>query len=181
MKNTTIINLFGGPGSGKSTICADLFAKLKWSGIDCEMSLEYAKEKVWEKSLDVLENQIYIFGKQYHNLFRLNGKVDIVITDSPILLSLIYDKNNCQNLNNLVMQEFNKFNNINFFVNRSKNYNPNGRMQTEEQAKEIDNKVKNFLNKQSINYEIIEGNLYARNIIHNILIKKGLVPEESGF
>ena len=41
-----VVNLFAGPGSGKSTTCAGLFSKLKLAGIYCEMVLEYAKELV---------------------------------------------------------------------------------------------------------------------------------------
>lgn len=41
-----VINLFAGPGSGKSTTCAGVFNKLKLAGINCEMALEYAKDKV---------------------------------------------------------------------------------------------------------------------------------------
>ena len=53
-----VVNLFAGPGSGKSTTCAGVFSKLKLIGINCEMALEYAKDKVWENSLDVLNDQI---------------------------------------------------------------------------------------------------------------------------
>jgi len=67
-KETLIVNLFGGPGTGKSTLCADLFAKLKWRHTNCEMALEFAKDKVWEESFKVLDNQIYIFGQRPLNL-----------------------------------------------------------------------------------------------------------------
>ena len=63
-----VVNLFAGPGSGKSTTCAGVFSKLKLAGVNCEMALEYAKDKVWENSLDVLDDQIYVFGKQLHRL-----------------------------------------------------------------------------------------------------------------
>lgn len=66
-----VINLFAGPGSGKSTTCAGVFSKLKLAGVNCEMALEYAKDKVWEQSFHTLDNQIYIFGKQLHRLWRL--------------------------------------------------------------------------------------------------------------
>ena len=46
--NTLVINLFSGPGVGKSTTAAMVFAKLKMNGVDCEMALEFAKEKVWD-------------------------------------------------------------------------------------------------------------------------------------
>ena len=58
-KDTLIINLIGGPGSGKSTTAAGLFYKLKQMGIDCEMALEFAKDNVWEESLMTLNDQIY--------------------------------------------------------------------------------------------------------------------------
>ena len=74
-KNTLIVNLFAGPGTGKSTVCAQLFSELKWDGISCEMALEFAKDKVWEESYSVLENQTYIFGKQLHRITRKNKRV----------------------------------------------------------------------------------------------------------
>ena len=49
MKNTIIVNLFGGPGTGKSTGAAYIFSQLKLAGIDCEFVSEFAKDKVWER------------------------------------------------------------------------------------------------------------------------------------
>lgn len=90
-KKTLVVNLFAGLGAGKSSLCAHIFAALKWRDINCEMSREWAKDKVLEGSSHVLKNQMYIFGKQQHRLFSLKNEVDIVITDSPLLLSIIYD------------------------------------------------------------------------------------------
>ena len=69
---TLICNLFAGPGAGKSTMMAAVFAELKWRGIDCEMVTEYAKDKVWEGSPHVLDCQPYIFGKQSFRIHRMN-------------------------------------------------------------------------------------------------------------
>ena len=60
---TKIINLFGGPGCGKSTTASGIFYELKKRGYECELSPEFAKDKVWEDSLRTLDDQIYIFGK----------------------------------------------------------------------------------------------------------------------
>jgi len=157
MNNALIVNLFSGPGSGKSSTCAGLFSWLKWQGVECEMAMEYAKEKVWEGSLNVLDNQIYIFGKQHHRIFRLKEKVSVVVTDSPLLLSLIYDSDNNVHLRNLVLNEVGKCNNLNIFLNRKKKYCPNGRIQNEQEAKAIDDKIINMFFHLQLPYEKIDG------------------------
>ena len=57
-KRTIMVNLWGGPGTGKSTLMADVFAELKWRGVDCEQAPEFAKEKVWESTDSELDEQI---------------------------------------------------------------------------------------------------------------------------
>lgn len=146
-KKPLIVNLFGGPGSGKSTTCAGIFHLLKLKGFNCEMALEYAKDKVWEESYKTLENQIYIFGHQLHRIFRLKDKVDIIITDSPLVLSLFYDKERSVNLKNLVLEEFHKYNNLNILIerNETEKYNSSGRYQSFEEAKDIDFQLRKLL------------------------------------
>jgi hypothetical protein len=156
MKETLVINLFGGPGVGKSTLCASVFARLKIMGIDCEMATEYAKDMVWEESYKKLENQIYIFGKQHARVNRLLGKVDVVITDSPLLNSIVYDKTNNIELRNLVLSEFKKLNTLNFYIHRRLNYEENGRVQTLEQAIDVDNAYLNIITNNNIEYSEIE-------------------------
>lgn len=145
-----VINLFAGPGSGKSTTCAGVFSQLKLAGVNCEMALEYAKDKVWEKSFHTLDNQIYIFGKQLHKLWRLKDQVDVIITDSPLLFSIHYDKTNNMAFEALVLDQFDEFENRNYFIHRDINYNPKGRIQTAEEACSIDTDIDNMLHKYSI-------------------------------
>ena len=161
-----VINLFAGPGSGKSTTCAGVFAKLKLAGINCEMALEYAKDKVWENSHEVLDDQIYVFGKQLHRIFRLKDKVEVVITDSPVLLSILYDKSENPYLRDLVLDQFNKFDNRNYFIHRNTIYNPKGRLQTESEAKEIDKVLIDLLGKFEVNYKNVDKD-YAADVIFN--------------
>ena len=65
-----LINLFGAPGAGKSTGAAYIFSKLKMHGINAELVTEFAKDKVWEESKEVLNNKEKIFGKQYFKISR---------------------------------------------------------------------------------------------------------------
>lgn len=166
-----VINLFAGPGTGKSTTMAGVFSELKWRGVNCEMAPEFAKEKVWEKSTDILRNQIYVFGKQYNTIHRLLGQVDMIVTDSPLLLSTIYGTNETEKFHELVLETFNKQNNLNIFLDREKGYNPKGRLQTEEEAKEKDREVLTLLDKYGVKYKILPARRETMNQIADMAIK----------
>lgn len=165
MKNTLHINFYSGPGCGKSTIAAQLFSILKWNKIDCELVSEYAKQITWEESYKKLNNQIYLFAKQLYKHKILEGKVDVIITDSPLPLNCIYDADRTKHLKDLVFSEFNKFNNLNFLLTREKDYNPNGRNQTKEQAILIDAQVKELLDDNYIIYDTLPGNANTAELI----------------
>ncbi len=138
-----VVNLFAGPGSGKSTTAAFLFYYLKSKNCNVELIQEYAKSQVYEGSYHKLNNQVYITAKQYKKLkdIATNSKenVQLVITDSPLLLGRIYCKsksyyNEYSALLNVLNAEFD---NVNVFVKRVKPYNPFGRLQTVEESDEI--------------------------------------------
>lgn len=154
-QDTVIINFVGGPGSGKSTAAAYLFSILKYARVSCELVTEYAKDKTWEESFKVLDNQVYVFSNQYHKLNRLLGKVKFIITDSPIILSLIYDKEDNKELQNLVMSSYNKMNNLTFLIQRQGDYIAEGRSQTEEEARLIDADILDKLSKNNIDFSFI--------------------------
>lgn len=166
---TKVINLFGGPCAGKSTLASLLFYNLKTQGLSCEMALEYAKDKVWEESYSTLHNQIYVFGKQHHRMWRLNDKVDVIITDSPLLMSIEYDSTNNSIFRELVLFEYNKYNNINFFIERSDKYVQEGRIQTLDEAIKIDNSIKETLENLHIPYiSIPQGEEGAKIVLETL-------------
>lgn len=154
---TIVINFFAGPGAGKSSMSAALFAALKFRGINCELATEYAKDKVWEESFGVFHDQVYIFGKQLHRIRRLLGKVEVIITDSPILMSLYYGKNESETFKRLVLEEHNRVNSLNVLLVRKKPYEPKGRMQTEDEAKGIDVEMRKLLEENQIPYIVVDG------------------------
>lgn len=150
-----VINFWAGPGAGKSSTMAQIFALLKWEGVNCEMAPEFAKELVWGKRFNTLDDQLYVFAKQHHRLWRLKDQVDVILTDSPLPLSIIYDTSQNMLFHDFVMDRFNQYDNINYFLERTKPYNPAGRMQTEKEANGIDIKIKYFLMSSDINHTAI--------------------------
>lgn len=168
-----VVNLFAGPGAGKSTTRAGVFHKLKLKGYNVEEATEYAKDLTWDKRFNTLACQPYVFGKQLYRLERLKDQVQAVITDSPLLLGSIYmGKDEPLSLMHLIEDKFNSFNNLNFFIKRVKPYNPKGRNQTEEEAQEIDSKVKTYLFRRGIDYTVLDGNEEAAEIIANTVAER---------
>ena len=157
MKNTLIVNLFGGAGIGKSTLMARIFSELKVQGYDCEMVTEFAKDLVWEKRNETFKDELYIFAKQNHRLFRVNGKVDIIVTDRPLLLTNAYNQDD-KELCSLCLKTFNQYNNLNFLLKRETVYQENGRNQSEEEAIQIDKITQDLLESNEINYYIVNNN-----------------------
>ena len=133
-----IINLIGEPSAGKSTIAAELFAKMKKAGYNVELVTEYAKDMVWENR---------------------NDKVDYVITDAPLILSLYYlDKSNTPlSFAPFIKDVVSQYDNDYFFIKRTHKYESIGRYQTEEEAKIISKDLLNLLIENNINFT----NLYS--------------------
>lgn len=157
MKNTLVVNLFGGPGCGKSTLMAAIFHQLKLKGYDCEMVTEFMKDLVWEKRTETFKDELYIFAKQNHRLFRVNGKVDIIVTDRPLLLTNAYNQDD-KELCSLCLKTFNQYNNLNFLLKRETVYQENGRIQSEEEAMQIDKITEDLLKSNRINYYTVNNN-----------------------
>lgn len=152
-RNTVVVNLYGGPGTGKSTTGAKLYGRLKAGQVESELVREYIKDWVWEgrpvKSFD----QVYILAKQARKEQILYGAVDIIVTDAPMWLSPIYEsKYGCAPyICDDIVYKFQKeaesrgVKYLHIFLNRVKPYNPNGRHQTAEEAKKIDEEIKAYL------------------------------------
>lgn len=173
MKKTIVINLFAGPGVGKSTIAAGIYYELKCKGISCELSGEVAKDKVWEDNPEALLDQPYIFGKQQHRIRRLYNKVDYVISDSPILLSIAYSREKSDTFNKYIIEQHNKYNCLNFYIVRNEyedGYDQLGRVENLNQSIEKDNQILSILKDNNIDYTIISGD-NSKEMVTNILKK----------
>jgi len=93
MVKTTVINLLGAGAVGKSTTAAGIFYRLKqFHNVHCELIQEYVKTWAWQGKRPSKFDQLYLLGKQSQTESRLYGKVDYIITDSPIILSPFYEE-----------------------------------------------------------------------------------------
>lgn len=154
-KKTTIINLYGGPGTGKSTSAAYLYYLLKKDGANVELVREYVKDWAWEKRTINTYDQIYFLGKQVRRESMLYGKVDWIVTDSPVMMNLYYAQKYCTHtLGEGVRSASLAFyrqakedghHHIHVFLKRTKPYVAEGRYQTEAEAREIDDGIKRVL------------------------------------
>lgn len=172
-KRTHIVNLIGGPGVGKSTLSALIYAKLKLQNdkFVVEYVQEFAKQLVWTKNFDVLNNQYYVTQYQYKLLKQMNGEVDYIVTDGPICQGLYYNLHNKDNISNIdktekfILTSHNEFHNINIFLKRGTfEYESQGRLQTEEEAKEIDVILKHLLKQNNVNFVEFDADSSDENI-----------------
>ena len=145
-----VINLFGGPGTGKSTTAAALFALMKREGYNVELVTEFAKDLVWTERNKELNDEVYIFGKMYHKLWRLRDKVDYVIIDSPLPTCLYYDNERIDHFRDFVLSAFHTFKNTNFLLKRNFKYQEEGRIQTEEEADLVDKDIRSMLERDHV-------------------------------
>ena len=161
MKKTIVVNLFGGPGSGKSTGAAYVFAMLKMRGINCELVTEFAKDKTWEHNMEALSNQAYVFGKQCYRMSRCANQVDVIITDSPLALSVVYnhDPHLGETFNQMVLEVFGSYENLNYMLQRVKPYNPIGRNQTEAESDDISRTIECLLVEHNIDFVHKHGDI----------------------
>lgn len=169
-----LVNLFGTPGAGKSTGAAYIFSQLKLVGINVELITEYAKDKVWEESKEVFNNQAYIFGKQYFRISRCENKVDVIVTDCPLLLSAFYNNSEVlgEEFNSLVNKVFNSYDSINYLLLRTKPYNPIGRFQTEEESDALVAPMEDMLDKYNVKYKIAKGNVLGYDDILKDIVSR---------
>lgn len=105
---TIVVNMFGGPGAGKTTAAHQVAAELSKAGYLVEYAPEFAKQVAWARNNEANDlesrvlaantlnglpaNQHYIWMHQKREVEQYLGMCDFVVTDSPTLLSCLYVK-----------------------------------------------------------------------------------------
>lgn len=157
-KQPIVINGYGGPGAGKSTACMEITAALKKEGYNAEYVQEYAKELVYEKDMEMLdgspEHQYEILKEQTRRMDRLYDQVDFIVTDSPVMLNTIYNKQLTPEYESFVNELQEEYINYSFFMERDvSNFEEEGRIHNLTESIEKDNEIKDMLQRNEIKYK----------------------------
>lgn len=155
--NTIVINAFAGPGAGKTTSAWEIASALKKAGFSVELAPEYAKELVWTDRADLLDgseaNQLEVLQEQTRRIDVLYGKVDFILTDSPLILNSTYLAEYDSDYEALNMELFAQYHNFSYYVERDPEpnaYEPEGRIHSYEQSLAIDEQLKSTLKRLNI-------------------------------
>lgn len=154
MEKKLLVNLFSGPGGGKSLVSAELYQELKKRHYETELVSEFAKECVLEGNLNAIKNQIYLFGCQLYRQECAYDVAQITITDSPLLLNCIYNPDYSEHLVNLVFEQHCNFNNLNIMLNRGDNHehSMSGRIHSLTESIQIDKQIRHLLDSTETPY-----------------------------
>lgn len=167
--NTVVLNLVAGPGAGKSTVAAQLFAELKKTGMTVELLPEPVKRHIYEDNRTIITHQIGLFGEELYQLDNLVGKVDCVIQDFSLLLNAVYDRSNNALFKALVIQEYSRFRNLDFFINRDGvEFQESGRIHTLDESLEIDKKIKDVYSYANAPYIEVSSLTAVDEILNHI-------------
>ncbi len=175
-----VINFFGAPGAGKSTAALGLANVLKRAWLHCEYVPEFAKDTIWMETSHLLSRQNWVLANQELRLGMLEGKIDYAVIDGPLPLSAFYAPPHYpQAFKDLCFHFFNSYENVNFFVNRSHQYTPIGRLQNEAQSDAIALEMKEFLSANGVPFIEISAGDSAPAAMFEMLREMGVIPSET--
>ena len=172
-----LINLFGGPGIGKSSIASGITYKLKKKHIRVNNPYEFPKLLAWDKNNEAIKDQLYVFANQHRGIAQSYGKVDYIVIDSPIMFSLIYKtyyntgypaEFYGEHFNHMIVDLHKRYDNINILLERTDEgkHNDDERYQTLQESLEIDKLCKTILDENNIPYHIVK---VGKNTVKDIL------------
>jgi hypothetical protein len=171
-----VINFFGAPGAGKSTAALGLAWQLKRRWVNAEYVPEFAKDLVWRGTAHLLQHQLYVFAEQQIRLATLEGKVDVAVCDSPLLLSSFYSPEDYPlPFKQAVFEFFDLYNNINIVVRRTNEYVAKGRLQDEAESDRLAVLMEQFLFETGVPFYVIHANDANPEHLVRWLVREGIV------
>ena len=166
-----VINLFGGPGIGKSCVSAGIFYELKKRGQNSELVPEFVKDLIYSKRMQEIGSPEYIFAQQNQRLHRLRENVEWAVIDSPLLFTNIYirpDYPGSIHLKHFVYEMYQSYSNINILLIRNNDISykeDEGRIHNHQEAIQKDQEILTMLESYNIPYFPILVNNDTSSII----------------
>lgn len=149
--------LYGGPGSGKTTLAAGLFSEFKKLCVEkkinrqLELCSEFVKEWAWEGRTPQGFDQVFLFAQQQRKEeIPLRSGVDHIFTDSPLFLNAAYARKYhsklFQPLVTLAELHESQYPGLHIFLERgNRPYVAHGRYEDEENARRMDDYIRSLL------------------------------------
>lgn len=127
-----------------------------------------------------MRNQVYMLGKQYHRIKNALDVNDILVVDSPILLSYIYFKLNGldKEINDKIFKDFTfeldrslQCKNVNILLSRDiSSYQDVGRIHSRDESEIIQKSILDMLDNNNVSYFKIKNEFkQLNNVVESIL------------
>ena len=168
--STLVVNLFGAPGSGKSTaalrVISDIKMRFGAEGLSAEYVSEYAKDLTWEGRFEELGDQLSVSKEQIRKeRVLMDAGVDIIVTDGPVVngdyFNRLYVKKEDQKQNTDLMYSHhnNTTHAINLFIDIDENikFEEAGRTQTLKDSLNIQQAQKELLRSKGVDFKTIQN------------------------
>ena len=137
-----IVNIFGAPGAGKSTYAARLYSELKVLGVETELVREVAKQYVYDGTL-CNRDQHSLLTKAIDQIEGLCNQVEVVVSDSPVLLSAVYATSGVEEITRRAASYHYSRPSLNYMMalGTDEEYSTRGRIHSHSEALKIEDKI----------------------------------------
>lgn len=173
---TLRVNVYGAPGSGKSTFAAWLYTELKGKGYHCDLVREHVKRWAYEGRRPASWDQLTLLSEQIRLERELLPHVDLLITDCPVPLTAaygeVYDSPCYQQMQVIAQQYDYQHASLDFQLLPAKagSYDPRGRFQNEADARKLHVVLGAILRRMGVNPLLIQqGHPAAVTMVANAL------------
>jgi hypothetical protein len=153
------INLFGGPGVGKTTLASSVFASLRKQGVQCALVTEWIKQWAYEGREQRGFDPFYAFARQLHSEEESLRHVGYTISDSPVYLQCMYADKNAADIAPDMWRIAHAYElaypSLNYYVIRDGSYEQNGRWESEDEALEMDLHIRAKLVRWGVKHAVV--------------------------
>ncbi len=174
------INLWAGPGTGKSRTAAGVFTAMKSMGLRVELVTEKAKFYTYEGNVRRLKDQFLLMCQQEYCQRIVRDQVDWIVTDSPPGMGIAYARRLDRKVLHSMQEHFrNRYANFDILLLRddTRPYQTYGRFQTEAEARDLDINIAGIWAECTVHMSCHDYHrLVADDLVIDTIIEKVVEP-----